>query len=113
MKTLKDLGSFILGLTILMFCAIVLLKILSFIGISEFKRIDESIFGKKSNNSESVIENKQWDGSFTGNDHNKGKKCNVPVGAGGGYCSCPGCEPKHWDAFSCANCPHKCSDHTR
>ena len=54
-----------------------------------------------------------WDGSFTGSDHNKGRKCSRIVGAGGAYCSCSGCNPGHWDAFTCSNCGHKCDEHTR
>lgn len=82
----------------------------AYINVWPFKGWHDMLFGKEQ--TEEVRQN-SWDGSFTGSDHNKGRKCRVIVGAGGAYCSCSGCDPGHWDAFTCSRCGHRCDEHTR
>lgn len=106
----NDSESSVLGcfFTLLIIAAVIIVG--AYINIWPFKGWHDLLFEEEK--TENVYQNK-WDGSFTGSDHNKGRKCSRIVGAGGAYCSCSGCNPGHWDAFTCSNCGHKCDEHTR
>lgn len=94
--------------TLLVFAAIIIIG--AYINVWPFKGWHDLLFGEEK---KEIIQQNKWDGSFTGSDHNKGRKCSVITGAGGSYCTCSGCVPGNWDAYTCTKCGHKCESHTR
>ena len=108
MENKKDSSSGGCTWILLIFAAIIVGG--AYLNIGPFKGWHDLLFGEEK---KEKVEQKAWDGSFTGSDHNKGRKCSKIVGAGGTYCSCSGCNPGNWDAFTCSNCGHKCDIHTR